>query len=1393
MLKRRRRYRGIWNRGLHLNQPTQLKVGRVGISWRPLGTRIIVFGFIVLQFASVLSLLLPPSPARAASLTVVSATSETLQSTTSTSYVDTDTTIASGSLPAGTYFVAWGAAAANASANASSRVRLVRGSTEIAATSQEGSIAASTANNGSARSGYWLGTLSGSEALTIQYNSSSGAQNTRIDSKFIKAIRLDTNLIADTDYFTSGSQESGSDELANAGTASFSDVKTLTKTFGSGTENYLVFASLEYTPDSTSNDCNTRLEVDGVAAMTSTMEGENAGDQAAYAVAKVFSIGSGSKTIKLQGQSVGSATCDFLRSRIYVFRASIFDQVVESYSSGESTLASGTFTDKNSQAYTPNQSETVMVIGSRALGTNSTACSAATRIDDGTTQYVDTHSFTPNNATPDYVIGMSAASRSVSSATTFKVQYQRVNGTCTVKIKESTMIIWSMTLKPAALKQSAYRWFSASSTPSSNWCNDTSGITCTTSWTNRRKITINNSASAENLTNYPLLIKLNSSRIDYSKTQSGGQDLRFVDPSNDNLVLPHEIEEFDESGDDYVWVKVPQIDSGSTTDYIWMYYGNASASNGEDAINVWDTDYKMVQHLEETGACSVTFTDSTTNGNNGSCNGSGPIAAAAGKIDGAREFDGSSQYVGITHAASQNVTNGTFQGWINRDVTNAFHFILEKGLDDADAYSLYVDDANHVTFHYRDGGNQDHTYVDTSTTISASTWYLISATFDDTNNSFKIYINATSNFSQVDNNSLPAPTDQLRIGAESFSGIVGVMDGKIDDARISSKVRSADWIEADYLNGTDALNGFGAEEGQTSETLTALANQDTAYTLTSTGQDFRLRMLLHVSTNFLPTGEQTLKLQFATKSGTCDTAYSGESFNDVATGSGNIRYKDVSGKSDGDAYTTNGSDPTHSSDTVTGQTYEESNNFTTTSRLESGTDGKWDFSLVDFSAPASTAYCFRVVTSGGSAIGTPDVVPEITTASGSNTAPSSPSSLAQKKTNDTTLSTGDWTNETSIKLAATVTDSDGGDTIKICAEVDPIGTAFSSPSGDGDGCSTSGVSTGNTATVTISGLSTDTEYHWQIKAKDAAGAYSSWVTYGGNTENPPTNPAARDFGVDTSAPTGGTVYDGTTNGVDKAFSDTSLSALSANWASISASTSGLQKYEYSIGTTPGGTTIKDWTNNNTTTSVTATGLTLQTSVVYYVNVKTYDNAGNTSTISSNGQMVAPSLSFSIAPTTLTFSNLNLANSYTDTKTTTLTSSTNAYAGYTVRLAATDFLRAPGGGTIPNFNGGTYASPDSWQSGDTGFGYTSNDTSVQGSNKFQNTPNCPGGSAHASPGCYAPYSFSGPGDIVADHTANVSGSPITNEEFTLTHRLTVPSTQGATNYTAILLYTISALY
>ncbi|MBI4281505.1 hypothetical protein HY625_01650, partial [Candidatus Uhrbacteria bacterium] len=187
------------------------------------------------------------------------------------------------------------------------------------------------------------------------------------------------------------------------------------------------------------------------------------------------------------------------------------------------------------------------------------------------------------------------------------------------------------------------------------------------------------------------------------------------------------------------------------------------------------------------------------------------------------------------------------------------------------------------------------------------------------------------------------------------------------------------WTWSSSCTPTFSLSGYRWFENDDATTVTtALASANTAASAPGTGVPFRLRFLLHVGNVKATLSSQALKLQVAAKSGSCDTAYSGETYADVSTGSGDIRYYDNATPADAAALTTNGSlDPTHSSDTIVAQSYEEANNFmNSVAQIPVGQDGKWDVALVVNTVGAS-AYCLRVVQSDGSAIATPTVVPEV--------------------------------------------------------------------------------------------------------------------------------------------------------------------------------------------------------------------------------------------------------------------------------------------------------------------------------------------------------------------------------------------------------------------------------
>lgn len=158
----------------------------------------------------------------------------------------------------------------------------------------------------------------------------------------------------------------------------------------------------------------------------------------------------------------------------------------------------------------------------------------------------------------------------------------------------------------------------------------------------------------------------------------------------------------------------------------------------------------------------------------------------------------------------------------------------------------------------------------------------------------------------------------------------------------------------------------------------------------------------------------------------------------------------------------------------------------------------------------------------------------------------------------------------------------------------------------------------------------------------------------------------------------------------------------------------------------------------------------------------------------------PSLTFGVDSHTVTFDNLNSGNSYTDsTQTTTLTTSTNAYNGYVVNARALGPLTYESN-TILDFISPNSA-PTSWTG--TGFGYTTDDSDLTGGTADRFTNGGPN---------YAGFTTSSPGDPVADHAGPVT-TPITDETFTVSYRVTADSTQTAGTYSTTVMYIVVPEY
>lgn len=340
-----------------------------------------------------------------------------------------------------------------------------------------------------------------------------------------------------------------------------------------------------------------------------------------------------------------------------------------------------------------------------------------------------------------------------------------------------------------------------------NWCvgtyvAPTPPVTC--DWLYRRKITFSGYTGATDLNDFPVLVHLTGANFNFAHAQASGQDIRFMTDTTcpgDGTPLKHEIEKWDAVGEDaFVWVKIPTITGGSNTDYIYIFYGNAAVADGQDAENVWDSDYIGVYH------CNTVF-DSTAYGNNITNN--GMTINISGAIDSSLAT-GSGKYGVITDTADHRFTGDFSVSAIvtpTRHSTSEAWFNKDSGASGRILFDNYPSPYNKVRYVIRVPGLAE---------VSANSV----STFSDNDNVFielqrsgSKMLGFFAGVKEVDT--------AVNNGAMNFNKDWGVcattvgtyyMIGYIDEIRISKTLRSADYVLADFKTKTETLQTYGAEE-----------------------------------------------------------------------------------------------------------------------------------------------------------------------------------------------------------------------------------------------------------------------------------------------------------------------------------------------------------------------------------------------------------------------------------------------------------------------------------------------------------------------------------------------------------------------------------------------------
>ncbi|MCX6667835.1 MAG: DUF2341 domain-containing protein [Euryarchaeota archaeon] len=179
-----------------------------------------------------------------------------------------------------------------------------------------------------------------------------------------------------------------------------------------------------------------------------------------------------------------------------------------------------------------------------------------------------------------------------------------------------------------------------------------------TDWDYRKMIIVDHAKIQADQVDFPVLIRRSSDADLADHAQSDGDDIVFA--SDDNKVkFNYEIEEYNSvTGELTAWVKIPTISANKDT-VLYMYYGNSGCSSQQNMLSTWDSNFRMVQHLNESAG---TLYDSTSNGNDGTNNGA--TYNASSKIDGGYDFNGSVN-INCGNDGSLDITNSiTLEAWV---------------------------------------------------------------------------------------------------------------------------------------------------------------------------------------------------------------------------------------------------------------------------------------------------------------------------------------------------------------------------------------------------------------------------------------------------------------------------------------------------------------------------------------------------------------------------------------------------------------------------------------------------------------------------------------------------------------------------------------------------------
>jgi ribosomal protein S11 len=321
-------------------------------------------------------------------------------------------------------------------------------------------------------------------------------------------------------------------------------------------------------------------------------------------------------------------------------------------------------------------------------------------------------------------------------------------------------------------------------------------------------ITIDHSKIDSTLTNFPLLIKIESALV-FSEVGDNYKKIKILAAGNEQCYA--EVEYWEASNNSAVLhVRVPSISSSEDTTLQLVYSANLADNDTyigvvgtTPAQTVWDSDFIAVWNMaQDPSGGSGCIKDSTSNGLHGTPDGSMTSGDLVGGFTGKGiDFDGSNDEINVAYNSVMNTNNyltveafhkphdfsrDSYSKIVMRGTANPnFDFYIQTGDASGTSDPLYGG-----TYHPSSPG---YSIQLTPSEVPENVYYYSSFTFNSgTMRGFHdgSYVRQASG-----NSTIPDSTRPMVLGGE-YGSSYNDFDGVIDNIRVSKIVRTDAWIKA---------------------------------------------------------------------------------------------------------------------------------------------------------------------------------------------------------------------------------------------------------------------------------------------------------------------------------------------------------------------------------------------------------------------------------------------------------------------------------------------------------------------------------------------------------------------------------------------------------------------